>query len=214
MKTGLLTAALAAATVALVGCKDSTGNNTPIAAGSLAFSYTGAHSGTYSTSGAVVAKSGGGFAKQQFATAVKFNDPGQSSIGIIGYLPVTASTGNEVIFAFPASGVGQTLVLTDNCTGTGCALGLVVFDTNPDLQEDNSEPFFLTTGTLQVSAISNGRITGTFSGTAEDLAGIQTITVTNGTFDLPLVDQSRFPSPDRLAPTPAFQRLRRSPAPR
>jgi hypothetical protein len=214
MKTGMLAAALTAATVALVGCKDSTGNNTPIASGSIAFSYTGAHTGTYSTSGAVVAKSGGGFAKQQFATAVKFNDPGQNSIGIIGYLPTTVNTGNEVIFAFPASGVGQTLVLTDNCTSTGCALGLIVFDTNPDVQEDSSEPFFLTSGTLQVSAISNGRITGTFSGTAEDLAGIQTLTVTGGTFDLPLVDQSRFPSPDRLTSTPNLQRLRAQLAPR
>jgi hypothetical protein len=214
MKTGMLAAALAAATVALAGCKDSTGNNTPIAAGSIAFSYTGAHSGTYSTSGAVVAKSGGGFAKQQFATAVKFNDPGQSSIGIIGYLPTTVNTGNEVIFAFPTSAVGQTVVLTDNCTSTGCALGLIVFDTNPDLQEDNSEPFFLTSGTLQVSAISNGRITGTFSGTAESLDALQTITVTGGSFDLPLVDQSRFPSPDRLTSTPNLQRLRAQLAPR
>jgi hypothetical protein len=216
MKTGLLAATLAAATVVLVGCKDSTGgDNTPIAAGSLAFSYTGARSGTYSTSGAVAERSGGGFVKQQFATAVKFNDPGQSSIGVISYFPVSTSTGDEVIFAFPSSGVGQTSVLTDNCNTTGCALGLIVFDTNPDLQEDSSEPFFLTTGTLQVSAISGGRITGTFRGTAEDLAGVQTITVTNGTFDLPLIDQSRFPSLDRSAPTtPILQRLRGSLAPR
>ena len=209
MKTGMLAAALTAATVALVGCKDSTGNNTPIASGSIAFSYTGARTGTFSTSGAVLAQNGGGFVKQQFATAVKFTDPGQSSIGIIGYLPVTAATGNEVIFAFPSSGVGQTLALTETCATAGCAIGLIVFDTNPDLQEDNSVPFFLNSGTLQVSAVSNDRITGTFSGTAADIDGETTITVTNGSFDLPLVDQSRFPSLDRSsAQTPTFQRLR------
>jgi hypothetical protein len=209
MKTGMLAATLAAATLALVGCKDSTGNDTPIAAGSLSFTYTGARSGSYSTSGAVLAQNGGGFVKQQFATAVRFTQPGQNSVGVIGYVPVTPSTGNEVIFAFPSSGIGQTVAFTDNCNTTGCALGLIVFDTNPDLQEDNSVPFFLTSGTLQVSAVTNDRITGTFSGTAEDVAGVQTITVTNGSFDLPLVDQSRFPSLDRAAaPTRTFQRLR------
>ena len=208
MRTGMLAAALAAATVALAGCKDSTAPSAPITAGSLAFTYTGARSGTFSTSGAVVAGASGGFAKQQFATAVKFTNPGQSSIGIIGYLPVTAATGNEVILAFPASGIGQTLTLTDTCATAGCAIGLILFDTNPDLNEDSSVTFFLTSGTLQVSAVTNERITGTFSGTAEDEAGVQTLTVTDGTFDLPLVDQSRFPL-DRSPPAArTLQRLR------
>jgi hypothetical protein len=213
MKTGLL-AALAAATVVLAGCKDSTGSGGDIASGSLAFGYAGARSGAFSTSGGVRAQNGGGFTKEQFATGVRFTDPGGTSMGIIGYLPVTASTGHEVVFAFPGVTAGQSLVLTDNCTSGACALGVVVFDTDPDLEEDDSDPFFFTSGTLQVTSVSGSRITGTFSGTAEDIEGTRTITVSAGTFDVPLVDQSRFPAPDRSAPRPEFQRLRRGMAPR
>jgi predicted small secreted protein len=212
MKTGLLTA-LAAATVVLAGCKDSTGSGGDIASGSLAFGYAGARSGAFSTSGGVRAQNGGGFTKEQFATAVKFTDPDGTSVAMVAYLPVTASTGHEVVFAFASATAGQSLALTDDCI-TACALGIVVFDTDPDLEEDDSEAFFFTSGTLQVASVSGGRIRGTFSGTAEDLEGTRTITVSAGTFDVPLVDQSRFPAPDRSAPRPEFQRLRRGMAPR
>jgi hypothetical protein len=207
MKRGFLAAALAAAAVAMGGCKDSTGSD-EIASGSLAFSYTGARSGTYSVSGALEKESASSFAKKSFAAGVKLSDGAQSFVGVVGYLPVTASTGHEVIFLFPASAAGATLTLVDECATTACPIGIVAFDTDPDLEEDDSDPFFFTTGTIHVNSVSGSRISGTFSGMAEDFDGTRTITVTGGTFDIPLLDESTFPSASRSAPTTTFQRMR------
>jgi hypothetical protein len=203
MKTRLLTA-LAAATLALAGCKDSTGSK-DIASGSLAFSYTGARSGTYSASGAIH-PTASGFTKQPFASGVKLTNGGQNFVGIISYVPVTASTGHEVIIIFPSTAAGQNVPLSDNCVTSDCPLAIVAFETDPDLQEDNSDPFFFTAGTLHVTSVSSTRITGTFSGVAEDFDGTRTITITGGSFDVPLVDQSLIPAASRAVPTPAFMR--------
>lgn len=209
MKTTLLTTALAAATLALAGCKDSTGsNNNEIASGSLAFSYTGVRSGSYSASGAIHPNATS-FTKATFASGVKLAQGGTNYVGIIAYVPVTASTGHEVLFIFPSVAAGQNLSLSDDCVGADCPLALVAFDTDPDLEEDDSEPFFFTDGTLHVTSTSNGRVSGTFSGHAEGFDGTRVITVTGGSFDVPLLDQSQFPTANRSAPTPAFTRLRR-----
>ncbi|HVG46414.1 MAG TPA: hypothetical protein VM890_16840 [Longimicrobium sp.] len=209
MKTGFLAAALAAATVAMAGCKDSTGNNNnEIASGSLAFGYTGARSGTYSASGSLEKQTATDFVKKSFATGVKLSDGAQNFVGVVAYLPVAASTGHEVIFLFPSSAAGATLNLTDTCPNASCPIGIVAFDTDPNLEEDDSDPFFFTTGTIHISSTSGGRVSGTFSGTALDFEGTRSITVTGGTFDVPLLDESDFPSANRSAPTTAFQRLR------
>jgi hypothetical protein len=207
MKRGYLAVALAAATLAATGCKDSTG---PKAAGSgsLSLSYTGARSGTFSASGALQKADASSFVKQEFAAGVKLTDGAQNYVGIVAYVPVTSTTGHEVLFLFPSATAGTTLDLTDTCVQNVCPLGVVAFDTNPDVETDNSDPFFFTTGSLHISTISSGRITGTFSGTAEDFDGTRTITVTNGSFDVPLLEESQFPSASRSAPTPAFGRLR------
>jgi len=207
MKRGYLAAALAAATLATAACKDSTGPK-GIASGSLTLHYAGARSGTIAVSGALEKASASSFVKQEFAAGVKLTDGAQNFVGIVAYLPVTSTTGHEVLLLFPSAAAGTTLDLTQNCTTSTCPLGVVAFDTNPDLAQDDSEPFYFTTGALHLNTVSGTRITGTFSGTAEDLGGTRSITITGGTFDVPLVEESQFPSASRSAPTPAFQRLR------
>lgn len=208
MKTRLLTA-LAAATLAMAGCKDSTGSTkSEITSGSLAFGYTGARSGSYSASG-VLHPTSTSFTKESFAAGIKLVQNGTNFVGLIAYVPVTASTGNEVIVLFPSVAAGKDVNLSDSCAGSDCPIAAIAFDTDPDLEEDDSDPFFFTTGTLHVTSSSGGRISGTFSGTAEDFDGTRTITVTGGTFDVPLLEQSQLPSASRSAPTPAFTRLQR-----
>ena len=207
MKRGYLAVALAAATLAATGCGDSTGPKAT-GSGSLSLSYTGARSGTFSASGALEKAGASSFVKQEFAAGVKLTDAAQNYVGVVAYVPVTSTTGHEVVLLFPSAAAGTTLDLTDTCVGTACPLGVVAFDTNPDLADDNADPFFFSTGTLHISTISGSRITGTFSGTAEDFDGTRTITVTNGSFDVPLLEESQFPSASRSAPTTAFQRLR------
>jgi len=209
MKTGFLAAALTAATVAMAGCKDSTGNDNEIASGSLAFSYSGVRSGTFAANGALEKQSASSFVKKSFATGVKLSDGAQNFVGVVAYLPVTATTGTEALFLFPSAAAGTTLNLTDNCPGTACPIGIVAFDTDPDLPEDGSDPFFFTTGTIHITAVSSSRISGTFSGTALDFEGTRAIEVTGGTFDVPLLAESDFPSGNRSAPTTPFQQLLR-----
>jgi hypothetical protein len=213
MKRGTLAAALAAATLATAACNDSTGPQAN-ASGSLALTYAGARSGTISVNGALQKASASSFVKQPFAAGVRLTDGAQNFVGIVAYLPVTSTTGHEVLLLFPSSAAGTTLDLTENCTAGTCPIGVVAFDSNPDLAQDDSDPFYFTTGTLRVNTISSTRITGTFSGTAEDFGGTRAITVTGGAFDVPLVEESQFPSASRSAPTPAFQRLRRGVAPK
>jgi hypothetical protein len=207
MKTGYLAAALAAATLAMAGCKDSTGPK-PTASGSLSLSYTGVRSGTFSASGALQRQGTSGFVKQPFAAGVKLVSGSQNYVGIVAYLPVTATTGHQVILLFPSSPAGTNLTLTDDCAVGVCPLGVVAFDTDPDAQVDESDPFAFSTGTLHISTISGSRISGTFSGTALDFEGTRQITVTGGTFDVPLLEENQFPAGSRSAPTTAFQRLR------
>lgn len=206
MKTGWMAAALAAVMVAAAACKDTTGIAAPTA-GSLAFSYTGAVSGSYSASGLLTRHSDTSFVKKSFASALAVTNNGRPYVGMLSYAPTTGSAGNEVIFLFPSVAAGQTLTFTETCTSSTCSLGLIAFHSNPDLADDGSDPFYFTTGTIQVNTVSNGRIAGTFSGTAVDSLGTRTITVTGGTFDVPLRGQSAYPVGNRTVPTAAFQRL-------
>jgi hypothetical protein len=207
MMRGTLAAALAAATLATAACKDSTGPKA-IASGSLALTYAGARSGTISVSGALEKASASSFVKQEFAAGVKLTDGAPSFVGIVAYLPVTSTTGHEVLLLIPSAAAGTTLDLSENCSSSTCPLGFVAFDSNPDLAQDDSDPFYFTTGTLHLANLSSTRISGTFSGTAADFGGTRTITITGGAFDVPLVEESQFPFASRSAPTTAFQRLR------
>jgi predicted small secreted protein len=209
MKTRFLAAALAAAAMVTAGCKDSTGDDgDDVASGSIAFSHSGARSGSYAANGALRKAGPSSFEKRPFAAGVELSDFGQTLIGIVGYVPVTSSTGNEVVFLLPAVAAGTTLDLSDGCVLETCPLALITFDTNPDLDEDDSEGFLFGGGTIHVTSVSSGRIQGTFSGTASTFAGDRAITVTGGTFDVPVLDESSFPSASRSAPTARLQRLR------
>jgi len=205
MKTGWM-AALAAVTVAAAACKDTTGIAPPTA-GSLSFSYTGARSGSYSASGLLTRHNDSAFVKQSFASGLTLTNNGRPYVGMLSYAPLTTSSGDEVVFLFPSVGAGQTLTFTETCATSTCSLGLIAFNTNPDLVNDGSDPFFFTTGTLQITSVKDGRIAGTFSGTAVDSLGTRTITVTGGTFDISVRNQTAYPSGNRMAPTAAFQRL-------
>lgn len=210
MKNGLLAAALACVTVASAACKDSTGSTPQVTAGSLAFSYSGALTGSFAANG-ILTHRDTSFVKQPFAAGVKLvGNSGQNVVGILSYMPVSASTGHEVIFIFPFASAGQTVNLTKTCTSANCPLAGVAFNVNPDLVDDDSDPFFFTSGSLHITSTSNRRIAGTFSGTAEDSLGTRTITVTNGEFDVPYESQSAYPTADRSVWTPAFLRARKN----
>lgn len=198
-------AAGVAAVLALAGCSDSTGSSTGAASGSLSFGYTGVRSGSYSASGTLHLVTDSTFTKQQFAAGIHIFT-GVDAVGLLAYSPVTGSTGHEVLMVFPYSTTSQTLDLSGaGCTTTTalCPFASIVFDSNPDLSVDGSQEFDFVSGTLQVSGVSNGRVQGTFSGTASTVGGDSVITVTNGTFDVPVLEESQFQA-SRSGGTPKF----------
>ena len=187
--TQLLKTALAGAAALLAACNDSTGGSGTTTAGSLGFSYSGARAGSYSVSG-VYRPRGNSFDKVPFAVGARSQQPGQTVLAVLSYQPVTSTTGHMVLLGLPgATTIGSYDLADESCGTTGstdCPLALLVFDTNPDLEEDDSEVFTFVSGTLNVTSVSNGRVAGSFSGTAESFFGDAVITVTNGTFDIPV----------------------------
>lgn len=186
MKTGCLAVALAVAALTLSGCGDSTGSG--VKTGSLSFSYSGARSGSYNASGEY-RPTATSFARQPFAVGSKGVQNGVAFISVLSYQPVTTTTGHVVIMLLPTVTAPATLSLDASCDTDQCPLAGVVFDTDPDVAEDESNLYVFDSGTLQVTSVSSGRITGTFSGTATEILSDSSITVTNGAFDVPLVSQ-------------------------
>lgn len=182
--TPLLKTALAGAVALLAACKDSTGND--VGPGSLSFTYAGDRAGTYTASGQYRPTSSS-FQKQPFAVGVRAQQSGQNVLALLSYQPTTAATGNMVLFGLPnVTGTGSYPLADNSCNTDTCPLALLLFDTNPDLEEDNSQVFTFTSGTLNVTSSTGGRMTGSFSGTAETFFGDSVITVTGGTFDIPV----------------------------
>lgn len=197
-------AALAGAVTLLAACNDSTGpDQSPDPnAGSLGFSYSGARVGSYHASGVFQRAGGGPFVKQPFATGIRNQAPGQQEMVLLSYTPVSAATGNMLLFIIPnVAGTGSYALHTDCTDDRDCPFAGVFFDTDPAVEEDGSEAFVFTAGTLNVTSASGGHLRGTFSGTASTLAGDAVITVTNGTFDVPVQDGAaltRVPAATRL----------------
>lgn len=190
MKTKHLAAALAAAAMALSACGDGTGSSGGTASGSLNFDYSGARSGSYRASGTFQRTSDTTFAKQAFAVGARGTISGTTVIDLLSYQPGNAQTGNMVLIELPNATGPATFSLDASCGTDDCPLAAIIFDTDPNASEDSSDLYFFETGAVQVTSVSSGRIRGTFSGTATEFVGDQTITVTNGTFDVPLVSQS------------------------
>jgi hypothetical protein len=194
--TGIAAALLAAATLALAACGDGTGSG--VEPGSLSFTYTGARSGSYSATGTIRRTSDTTFARQPFAVAAKASFQGASFVSLLSYQPVTDQTGHLVLFDL-AGVTGPATFSLAPCDTPDCPFAAIAFDTDPNAGEDDSDLYVFDSGTLAVTSVSGGHLRGTFNGTATLLLGDATITVANGTFDVPLVSPSQLPSASRAS---------------
>ncbi len=211
MKTALLAVALAAAAVSLTGCRDSTGSD-GTASGWMTFSFAGARSGTFSTNGAIRRRDETQLVEKPFAAGYEYVSQNPLFQGpvieIMAYAPVTKSKGTQVFFLLPAVTAGQTLDLNCDFYTPVCIPGHVVFDADLNRPSDGSDGFSFYAGTITITSVSGGRLRGTFSATGYGYHDQRTITVTGGSFDVPLLDQSHYYG-DRAAPGAAY--LRRNP---
>jgi hypothetical protein len=190
--TNILKTALAGTVALLAACGDSTGSSAA-EAGSLSFTYSGARAGSYRANGRFEPRTSS-FVKQPFAVGARSSQAGISAVALLSYVPVTASTGHMLLMGLPDnSGTGSYAFGDSACSAvdaSDCTFALLLFDTNPDLEEDDSQAFVFTSGTVNVTSSSGGHLRGTFSGTAETFFGDSVITVTNGGFDVPVRSES------------------------
>jgi len=162
---------------AAAGCGDGTGPGA--LNGSLSFSHSGATSGTFTASGSVLV------ADPEAATwAAGARDDANESIAIAANIARPSNTFDDIIIDFPQLTPGTVTV----------ANGAHVVITFGQTQSGSATWFCdLTAGSVVVTSVSSSRVRGSFSGTGDCLGatgGPVSFTVTNGSFDVPLIDIS------------------------
>jgi hypothetical protein len=157
------------------GCGDGTGPGG--VSGSVSFSHSGATTGTFSASGSVLV------ADPQTATwaAGTRNDASQS-IDVEGYVAHPSSTHDYVHVHFPQLTAGTVTVAND-------ATVSIVFGQ----PQTGAATWYctLTSGSVVLTSLSSARVRGSFSGSGSCLPSTGSpvaFTVTDGSFDVPLVD--------------------------
>ena len=158
------------------GCGDGTGPGG--VSGSVSFSHSGASTGTFSASGSVLV------ADPQAATwAAGTRDDASQSIDVEGYVAHPSSTHDYVHLHFPQLTPGTVTIA--NGAAVDIAFG--------QPQAGTATWYcFLTSGSVVVTSLSSARVRGSFSGSGICLPAASgspvAFTVTNGSFDVPLVD--------------------------
>lgn len=174
--------------LALMACKsDSTTAPIVVASGSLSFSYTGAGgAATYSASGSAPASRTSSYGTAPWAAGT--SDAATQIIDAIAVVPKTSTTWDFAVVSIGRLTVGSSTI-NSSCTATQCTGVTIAFGTT---QNSTSFQFVcsLASGTVAITSVSSTRVVGTFSGsgTCVTLTGASSaFTVTNGSFDVPLV---------------------------
>jgi hypothetical protein len=170
----LLGALLAAA----AGCSDSLGPGA--LSGDLSFSHSGAMAGTFTASGSILVTD-----PETSTWAAGVRDETNESITIAANVARPSSnTVDNIVIDFPQLTPGAVTVANG-------AYVVVAFGQAQDGTATWS--CALSSGSVVVSSVSNGRVVGSFSGNGtcvDENGSPAAFTVTNGDFDVPLVDVS------------------------
>lgn len=167
---------LAALLTVMAACSDSTGLGG--LNGSLSFSHSGATIGTFSASGSVLAAD-----PMTVDWAAGARDDQTQSIAISAHIPRANDTFDDVVIDFPQLTTG-TIAIANN----GAHVAVVFGDSQSGTPTWSCN---LTSGSVVVTSVSSSRARGSFSGTGTCFGGSgapAAFTVTNGSFDVPLVD--------------------------
>jgi hypothetical protein len=175
--------------LATPACRD--GGTDPSAgeSGTVSFTYVaGSQSRSYTASGAV-SLSGG---SAQFGTWAVAGRSG-SELLVMAFVERTGSRGDGFFLYLPQVNGPRTDAFTEECGNDPDAIcPYVSLVTGMMLGDDDSftRSCALESGTVTVTAISDGRVRGTFSGTGECFVAAtdadEAFRITNGTFDVPV----------------------------
>jgi hypothetical protein len=156
------------------GCGDGTGLGG--LSGSLSFSHSGATTGTFSASGSVLTQD-----PEAGTWAAGARDDANQMIAIAANIGRPSNTFDDIVIDFPQLTPGSVTM----------ANGAHVVITFGQTQSGTATWFCdLTSGSVVVTSLSDGRARGTFSGTGSCLpatGGPVAFTVTNGSFDVPVI---------------------------
>jgi hypothetical protein len=176
----------------VTGCTDSDSATTPSnSAGNGLFKTSGTFSfssdkGNFTAQGVFDTL----MANTSASGAFKYTEGNRSFIMIFAY-NITSQTNVQIVFA----GITDTAALTSTGTysfaGTnGSKVG--VFGYIPNAADTSSAPamYFLTTGAMNLSSLTQTAVAGSFAGTGKNAFDTtKTITLTNGSYNTPIVEQ-------------------------
>lgn len=153
--------------------------------GALSFTYTGGNAGTFSASGSLPTSASG----QATASWAAAQASATSEMAVVAFTPRNATTHDEVGIFIQRNTVGTETVNSScsfNCNGLDIVIGVA------NGGSTFTATCFLTAGSIAITEKSATRMKGTFSGTGMCMtsagASQGAWTVTNGTFDVPILD--------------------------
>ena len=154
--------------------------------GALAFSYSGASTGSFNASGAIPTTS----AEQRTTPwAAGYVEPGNQT-SVAAATPRDASTHDFVDLYINRNTVGSSTV-NSSCSSSCSGLSFIIGAANTGASSATS--CFLTDGSIAITEKSDTRVKGTFSGTGtcvSSAGGSGSFTATGGTFDVPFITGS------------------------
>ena len=181
-------------TLASVGCSDDGSGPAGVQhpSGAITFDYLGPRDGSFSAVGAIrLDDNGDPMSGEWAAGAVSTDDP--DSFGAVGFDLATGDRGDIFLIGFEGLEGPGTFDFDGTCTETSqCPFLLFAMDTTLDgVETDVAWLCSLDIGTATVTELSADRLAGTFSGAGACLSAtsFQVIVVSNGTFNVPIVDE-------------------------
>jgi hypothetical protein len=190
-RTTARTCARIAVTAFLAGCGDAGGPVVPDPAGSLSFSYSGAVSGSFTATGEL--------------SLLEISPEPQTGAAAMreGDMLVIAAShvrddGRADLFTITLSGAHQPGAYALDAAGcaqqppTSCRLAMLLRDVEPAALGRPGlldEAYIFVLGQVTITALSSARVRGTFhaTGFSAAAAGQPPVTLTNGSFDVPVV---------------------------
>jgi hypothetical protein len=169
-------------------------------AGILFFTYTGDESGRYLAFGEPTGRSGSAPTGIDFAAATHYYLGGETrqdfgtAVTASARAPRGLVDGVHIQFRGPLEPGTYTISTCGRGGGPFCPLITLVFDVDPDVDGGGARARYyeFTSGTITVTAVEDGRVRGTFEGTAVSTdwstGETRTIVITEGRFDVPVTE--------------------------
>lgn len=182
-----------AATLFTVGCGGDSGTGPEDnVIGSLSFNYVdGTTSSSYSASGQVQMDQSG---EAQFGTWAAGGRPFTNELVVAAFRARTAPRGDVSVIYLPSAAAAGTVTINETCFDNNdmdCPVMYLVLNTPITDGASFDRICVLLNGSVSISAISNQRAQGTFSGQGvcvnAQFSNPTLFTVNNGTFNVPIV---------------------------